>query len=94
MVKNGLNEIYKPLFNQQNGLKFFIIILMLFVNKLPDSIIIFCQSLGGKLTFAILICYLVYYDSVLAVLTTLLYVLLLNEFNERYKKDVESFLKI
>ena len=94
MAESELRKLYKPLFDKNNIFKFIIIVLILFVNKIPDDIIIFFQSLQGKLLVAILICYLVYYEPTLAVLITLLYVFMLNEYNKRYKKDIESFIKL
>ena len=93
-VNHTLNSSKRFVKDNINYLRGVIIFLILFNSKAPDGYLQFWQTTIGRVLFAIGIALLVYVDAVLGMLFTVYYLFMMNEYNKRFKTNVDNYINL
>jgi hypothetical protein len=93
-VNHTLNSSRKLVTDNINYLRGVIIFLILFNSKVPDGYLQFWQTTIGRVFFAVGIALLVYVDAVLGMLFTVYYLFIMNEYNKRFKTNVDNYINL
>ena len=94
LSKDTLKKTTKFMKSNTIYFKGIIIFLILFNKQVPNQYLQVLQSTLGKILFAVTIVLLLYIDPGIAMLLTVYYLFIMNEYNDRFKKKVDQFLSV